>query len=55
MTLLRKEYLYQLCDLSGDSHTVEYLATIIEDVIVNIEKRQISAVVSNNVTNVKTA
>jgi ribosomal protein L12E/L44/L45/RPP1/RPP2 len=55
MTLSRKEYLYQLRDLSGDSHTAEYLSTVIEDVIVNIEESRISAVVSDNAANVKNA
>lgn len=55
MTLSRKEYLYQLRDLSGDSHTAEYLSTVIEDVIVNIGESRISAVVSDNAANVKNA
>jgi hypothetical protein len=36
MTPTRKEYLYQLRDLSENSHTGEYLASIIEDVIKEI-------------------
>ena len=45
MTLLRKEYLYQLSDLSENSHTAEYLVTVIEKVIKGIGKDQICAVV----------
>ncbi|GET62962.1 ribonuclease H-like domain-containing protein [Rhizophagus irregularis DAOM 181602=DAOM 197198] len=33
MILSRKEYLYQLSDLSENSHTAEYLVTVIEKVI----------------------
>src|SRR3954470_5179420 len=55
MTFSRKEYLYQLRNLSGDSHIAEYLSTVIEDVIVNIGKSQISVVVSDNTANVKNA
>jgi len=36
MTPSRKEYLYQLSDLSEKSHTAEYLATTIDDVIKDI-------------------
>ncbi|GBB92156.1 hypothetical protein RclHR1_19720002 [Rhizophagus clarus] len=35
LTLSRKEYLYQLSDLSLDSHTAEYLAMQIEEIIKN--------------------
>jgi hypothetical protein len=55
MTPSRKEYLYQLRNLSGNSHTAEYLSTVIEDVIVNIGESRISAVVSDNAANVKNA
>src|SRR3954469_10771166 len=55
MMLSRKEYLYQLRDLSGDSHIAEYLSTVIEDVIVNIGESRISAIVSDNAANVKNA
>jgi hypothetical protein len=53
MTPTRKEYLYQLRDLSENSHTGEYLASIIEDVIKEIGVDRISAVVSDNAANVK--
>ncbi|PKC11809.1 hypothetical protein RhiirA5_497425 [Rhizophagus irregularis] len=36
MTLSRKEYLYQLSDLSENSHTAEYLIMVIEKVIEGI-------------------
>ncbi|GET57735.1 ribonuclease H-like domain-containing protein [Rhizophagus irregularis DAOM 181602=DAOM 197198] len=36
MTPSRKEYLYQLSDLSENSHTAEYLVTVIEKVIEGI-------------------
>lgn len=52
MTPSWKEYLYQLSDLSGVSHTAEYLATVIEEVIESIGVNQISAIVSDNASNV---
>ena len=55
MMLTRKEYLYQLSDISDYSHTAEYLSSIIEKVIVDIGVNQISAVVSDNTSNVRKA
>ena len=55
MTPSRKEYLYQLSDLSENSHTAEYLITVIEKVIEGIGKDQIYAIVSDNVANVRNA
>ena len=55
MTPSRKEYLYQLFDLSEDSHTAEYLATIIKKVISGIGKDRICAIVSDNAANVRNA
>jgi len=52
MTPSRKEYLYQLSDLSENSHTADYLTTVIEKVINDIRKDRICAVVSDNVANV---
>jgi hypothetical protein len=52
---LRKEYLYQLSDLSLDSHTAEFLAEKIEEVIKKIGSNRISAIVSDNAANVKKA
>jgi len=53
MTPSRKEYLYQLSDLSEKSHTAEYLATIIEKVISDVGEDRICAVVSDNAANVR--
>ena len=53
MTPSRKEYLYQLSDLSEKSHTAEYLATIIEKVISDVGEDRICAVVSDNVANIR--
>jgi len=55
MTPSRKEYLYQLSDLSENSHTAEYLATLIEDVIKDIGTDRFSAIISDNAANVKNA
>src|SRR5215211_8491176 len=55
MTPSHKEYLYQLSDLSENSHTAEYLATLIEDVIKDIGTDRFSAIVSDNTANVKNA
>src|SRR5215211_7604154 len=55
MTPSHKEYLYQLSDLSENSHTAEYLATLIEDVIKDIGADRFSAIVSDNTANVKNA
>ncbi|GBC23186.2 ribonuclease H-like domain-containing protein [Rhizophagus irregularis DAOM 181602=DAOM 197198] len=55
MTLSRKEYLYQLSDLSENSHTAEYLVTVIEKVIEGIGEDRICAVVSDNAANVRNA
>lgn len=55
LTPQRKEYLYQLSDLSLDSHTANYLAKKIEDVIENVGPNRISAIVSDNAANIKKA
>ena len=55
MTLSRKEYLYQFFDLSENSHTAEYLVTVIEKVIEGIGEDRICAVVSDNAANVRNA
>ena len=52
---MRKEYLYQLSDLSLDSHTAKYLAEKIEEVIEKVGPNRISAIVSDNAANVKKA
>ncbi|GBC39627.2 ribonuclease H-like domain-containing protein [Rhizophagus irregularis DAOM 181602=DAOM 197198] len=53
MTPSHKEYLYQLSDLSENSHTAEYLVTVIEKVIEGIGEDRICAVVSDNAANEK--
>ncbi|GET52819.1 ribonuclease H-like domain-containing protein [Rhizophagus irregularis DAOM 181602=DAOM 197198] len=55
MTPSRKEYLYQLSDLSENSHTAKYLVTVIKKVIEGIGEDRICAVVSNNAANVRNA
>jgi len=52
---MRKEYLYQLSDLSLDSHTAKYLAEKIEEVIKKVGPDWISAIVTDNAANVKKA
>ena len=49
MTPKKKEYLYQLSDISDLSHTTECISSIIEKVIIDIGANRISAVVSSNV------
>ena len=55
MTPSRKEYLYQLSDLSDHSHTAEYLSSVIEKVINEIGVDRVSAIISDNASNVKKA
>ena len=55
MTPSRKEYLYQLSDISEHSHTTKYLSSIIEKIITDIGVNQILAVVSDNMSNVRKA
>ena len=52
MTPSRKEYFYQLSNLSETSHTADYLVTVIEKVIDGIGEDRICAVVSDNTANV---
>jgi hypothetical protein len=53
MTLTREEYLYKLVDLSENSHTANYyIAQVVEEIIEKIRSNKISAIVSNNATNV---
>src|SRR2546429_4679558 len=51
----RKEYLYQLSDISELSHTVKYISLIIEKIIIDIDANRISAVISDNASNVRKA
>ena len=46
LTSSRKEYLYKLFDLSENSHTGEYLADQIKEVINSIRSNKFSAIVS---------
>ena len=55
MTPKRKEYLYQLSDISDLSHTAECISSIIEKVIIDVGANRISAVVSDNALNVRKA
>ena len=55
ITSIRKEYLYQLSDISDHSHTAEYLSSVIEKVIVDVGVNRISAIVSDNTSNVRKA
>lgn len=55
LTPNRKEYIFQLSDLSSDSHTGEYIAEKIEDVINRVGVSKFSAIVSDNGSNVRKA
>ncbi|PKK58345.1 hypothetical protein RhiirC2_796458 [Rhizophagus irregularis] len=55
LTPNRKEYIFQLSDLSSDSHTGEYIAEKIEDVINRVGVSKFSAIVSDNRSNVRKA
>ena len=55
LTPERKEYLHSLLDLSVDSHTSEFLASKIKEVINNVGSEKFAAVVSDNAANVKKA
>ncbi|GBC35647.2 ribonuclease H-like domain-containing protein [Rhizophagus irregularis DAOM 181602=DAOM 197198] len=55
MTPSREEYLFKLQDLSDYSHTGNYVAEVIGEVIDKIGPNKISAVVSDNASNVRNA
>src|SRR5579859_8050306 len=55
MTPSREEYLYKLKDLTENSHTGNYLAEVIGKVIEKIGPNKISAIVSDNAANVRSA
>jgi len=55
MTPSRKEYLFKLADLSENSHTGNFLSEIIGEVIEKIGANKISAIVSDNASNVCSA
>jgi len=50
-----KEYLYQLSDLSENSHTAVYLTEVIESVINKISANKIAVIVSDNAANIRNA
>ena len=49
----RKEYLYQLRDLSENSHIAKYLSGVLKKIIDEIGTDHISAIVSDNISNVR--
>ena len=55
LTPERKEYLYQLCDFSDESHTGEFIANKIKGVLEEVGPNRFSAIVSDNGANVKLA
>ncbi len=55
LTPCRKEYVIQLADLSDDSHTGVYIAEKIENICNRIGVSKISAIVSDNGSNVRKA
>ena len=55
LTPQRKEYIFQLSDLSEDSHTGEYIAEKIEAIINRIRISKIAAIVSDNGSNIRKA
>lgn len=55
MTPTREEYLYKLVDLSENSHTANYVAQVVGEIIEKIGSNKISAIVSDNAANVRNA
>ena len=55
MTPTREEYLYKLVDLSENSHTANYVAQVVGEIIEKIGSDKISAIVSDNAANVRNA
>jgi hypothetical protein len=55
MTPERHEYLYQLCDFSEESHTGEFLAEKIKNILEEIGSNRFSAIVTDNGANVRLA
>lgn len=51
----RKEYLYQLCDFSDESHTGSFITEQIANVLEKVGSNRFSAIVSDNGANVKLA
>ncbi|GES90541.1 ribonuclease H-like domain-containing protein [Rhizophagus clarus] len=55
LTPTNKEYIYQLLDLSSNSHTGEFIAEKIEDILIRVGAEKFSAIVSDNGSNVRKA
>lgn len=55
LTPTRKEYVIRLSDLSSDSHTGEFIADRIEEILNKVGPSKFSAIVSDNGSNVKKA
>jgi len=51
ITTSKKEYIHSLMNLSKDSHTGEFIAQKIKEVLENIGPNKISAIVSDNASN----
>src|SRR5436309_12338106 len=54
-TPTRKQFLYQLKDLSSENHTADYIASQIEDVVNRIGSSKFSAIVSDSAANLHEA
>jgi ABC-type Zn uptake system ZnuABC Zn-binding protein ZnuA len=55
MTPTREEYLYKLVDLSENSHTANYVAQVVGEIIEKVGSNKISAIISDNAANVQNA
>ena len=55
LTPTNKEYIYQLLDLSSNSHTGEFIAEKIEDILIRVSAEKFSAIVSENSSNMRKA
>jgi hypothetical protein len=55
LTPNRKEYIFRLSDLSIDSHTGDYIASQIEDILDKVGSEKFAAIISDNGSNVRKA
>jgi hypothetical protein len=55
LTPTRKEYIFRLSDLSNDSHTGDYLAEKIDEILNKVGPEKFSAIISDNGSNVRKA
>jgi hypothetical protein len=55
LTPTNKEYVYQLSDLSSNSHTGQFIAEKIEKILDKVGPNKFSAIVSDNGSNVRRA